>query len=72
MANRTSKGRVTGYDHITVGLDNSTQERVISGSVAPAAHHTDGNGENIAVGSDYGEERHISGSTLMEIEIVSD
>jgi hypothetical protein len=50
---RTALSRRQAYDNIAVGSAISTQERVISGSVAPAKFQTTfAHGENlIAVGS---------------------
>jgi hypothetical protein len=64
---RTVKGRKEAVDNIAVGSAISSRERVIAGALAPDFTAV-GNGENIAVGSDYGEERVVSGSALMETE----
>ena len=66
-AGRIEKGRTRAYDNIAVGSANATRERTIAGSLPPDFTAV-GNGENIKVASDYGEERVISGSTLMENE----
>jgi hypothetical protein len=64
---RVEKGRQEAYDNATVGNAITSRERTISGALPPD-FTTDGNGENIAVGSDYGEERVIYGSALPEDE----
>jgi hypothetical protein len=64
---RVLKGRRQAYDNIAVGSENSAVERTISGSLPPSKN-TIGNGENIAVASDYGEERVIAGALLPEGE----
>lgn len=66
---RTIKGRTDAYDNIAVGSAVTSRERTISGALPPD-FTTVGNSENIAVGSDYGEERVVSGSALMEGERV--
>lgn len=64
---RVSKGRREAYDNIAVGSAVSTRERTIDGSLPPA-NTTIGNGENLEVGADYGEERVIAGALLPEGE----
>lgn len=64
---RVEKGRRVAYDNIAVGSAISSRERTISGALPPDETSV-GNTENIASGSDYGEERHVSGSALMEGE----
>ena len=64
---RVAEGRREAYDNIAVGSGISSRERVIAGATAPDFTAI-GNGENIAVGSDYGEERPVAGSALMEGE----
>ena len=67
---RVAKGRRRCYDNIAVGSVIESVERTINGSLPPA-DATIGNGENIQVAVDYGEERHVSGSLLMEGENVA-
>lgn len=67
---RVSKGRRKCYDNIAVASAITSVERTISGSLPPA-DATVGNTENIQNATDYGEERHVSGSTLMEGENVA-
>ena len=74
---RVYKGRQQAYDNIAVGSAVSSQERTVpdlSGSKAgalPQSFSGIGNLENIAVGTDYGEEQIIkSGTALLEIEKV--
>ena len=64
---RVAEGRREAYDNIAVGSAISSRERTIAGALPPD-FTTIGNGENIAVGSDYGEERPVSGAALMEGE----
>lgn len=64
---RVSKGRREAYDNIAVGSAITTRERTINGALPPNFTAV-GNTENIAVGSDYGEERVVAGSALMEGE----
>jgi hypothetical protein len=64
---RVSKGRREAYDNIAVGSAISSRERTISGSLPPA-DTTVGNIENLTVGNDYGEERHVAGELLIEGE----
>lgn len=64
---RVSDGRREAYDNIAVGSAISSRERTIAGALPPDFTAV-GNTENIAVGSDYGEERAVAGSTLMEGE----
>lgn len=64
---RVSKGRREAYDNIAVGSAITTRERTINGALPPTSTAV-GNTENIAVGSDYGEERVVAGSALMEGE----
>ncbi len=65
---RTTKGRKTCYDNIAVGSAISSKERVIAGAAQETVTDSVGNTENIAVASDYGEERVSAGATLSEIE----
>ncbi len=65
---RTTKGRKTAYDNIAVGSAISSKERVIAGAAQETVTDSVGNTENIAVASDYGEERVSAGATLSEIE----
>lgn len=64
----TIKGRRTAYDNIAVGSAISARERTIGGGNLPPDFTAVGNNENIAVGSDYGEERVVLDSALMEGE----
>lgn len=64
---RVSKGRREAYDNIAVGSAISSRERTIDGALPPD-ETTVGNTENISSGSDYGEERSVSGSALLEGE----
>lgn len=66
---RVSKGRREAYDQIAVGSAITSRERTISGALPPDQTAV-GNTENIAVGSDYGEERVVSGAALLEGEDV--
>lgn len=52
---RTVKNRREAYDNIAVGSAITSRERTIEGALPPA-FTTYGNTENIAVGSDYGQE----------------
>lgn len=62
---RTSKGRREAYDNITMGSAVTSRERTISGALPPDPTVV-GNGENIAVASDYGAEKIIvKGTTLL-------
>lgn len=63
------KGRQIAYDNIAVASAITSVERTINGA-APPANTTIGNGENIQVGVDYGEERTVASSALLEIERV--
>ena len=63
------KGRIIAYDNIAVASAITSVERTINGA-APPANTTLGNGENIADGDDYGEERLVADSALIEIERV--
>jgi hypothetical protein len=62
------KGRRTRYDNIAVGSAISSKERVIAGAAQETVTDSVGNIENIAVGSDYGEERIVSAAALPEGE----
>lgn len=62
------KGRRTRYDNIAVGSAITTKERTIAGAAPETVTDSVGNIENIAVGSDYGEERVMSGAALPEGE----
>lgn len=64
---RVAKGRREALDNIAAGSAISSRERTINGA-APPDFTAVGNTENIAAGADYGEERVVSGSTLMEGE----
>lgn len=64
---RTAKGRRQAYDNIAAGSAISSRERTIAGALPPDFTAV-GNSENIAVGADYGEERAVAGSALMEGE----
>jgi hypothetical protein len=64
---RVSKGRKEAIDNIAVASAISTREKTIEGALPPATTSV-GNSENIAVAADYGEERVIAGSLLMETE----
>jgi hypothetical protein len=64
---RVAEGRREAYDNIAVGSAVSSRERTINGALPPDFTAI-GNGENIAVASDYGEERTVAGSALMEGE----
>ena len=66
---RVSKQRREAYDNIAVGSAITSRERTIDGSLPPD-ETTYGNIENISSGNDYGEERHVAGSVLMEGENV--
>ncbi len=70
---RVSKGRREAYDNIALGGGDAViddRERVIAGSEPPDFTGV-GNSENIAVGSDYGEEQIIvAGTALLEGENV--
>lgn len=68
---RVSKGRREAYDCIAVDAAITSRERVISGAAGPDFTGV-GNLENIFVGTDYGEERLVSGSALMEGERLGD
>lgn len=61
---RTNDSRREAYDNIAVGSAITTRERTINGNLPPD-FTTIMNGENIAVGSDYGAERVVAGSALM-------
>lgn len=61
------KGRRTALDNIASGSAITTRERTINGALPPDFTAV-GNNENIASGSDYGEERTVNGSALMEGE----
>lgn len=58
MAKRTYKARSQAIDNITIGTDNSAQERTIAGSLPPSTS-TWGNTENIAIGVDYGADENL-------------
>jgi hypothetical protein len=64
---RTVKGRKQAYDNIAIGSEISSRERTLSGALPPDFTAV-GNSENIAVASDYGEERVSAGALLSEIE----
>lgn len=61
---RTVKSRREAYDNIAAGSAISSRERTIAGALPPNSTAV-GNIENIAVASDYGNERVVAGSTLM-------
>lgn len=61
----TKRGRRTAYDNISVGNATGT-ERTIDGAAPPS----DVDQDNIASGSDNGEERVVLSSALMEGENV--
>lgn len=69
MAKRTYKARSQAIDNITIGSDNSAQERTILGSLPPSTS-TWGNTENISIGVDYGADENlvVSGTNLLAIE----
>jgi hypothetical protein len=67
---RLSKGRREAFDNIAVGSAISSRERTIAGATPPDFTAV-GNSENIAVASDYGEERVVSGSVLVEAEDIA-
>lgn len=52
---RTVKDRREAYDNIAIGSAVSSRERTINGGLPPD-FTTYGNTENVAVGSDYGQE----------------
>lgn len=52
----TLRARKTAYDNIAVASATGT-ERTISGAAPPSQSF--GNGENIAVGTDYGADENI-------------
>lgn len=58
MAKRTYRARLQAIDNITIGSDNSAQERTIAGSLPPATA-TWGNAEKIAVGTAYGADENL-------------
>ena len=58
---RTVRNRREAYDNIAVGSAISSRERTIDGALPP----TDADKDNIAVGSNNGAERTVSGSALM-------
>lgn len=64
---RVVKGRQEAIDNIAVGSAITTRERVIAGATAPDFTAV-GNSENITSGNDYGEERVVAGSALLETE----
>lgn len=64
---RVAEGRREALDNIASGSAITSRERTINGALPPDFTLI-GNGENIASGSDYGEERAVSGSALMEGE----
>ena len=64
----TVKGRRTRLDNIAVGSAITTKERTIAGAAPETVTDSVGNTENLTVGNDYGEERVVSGSALMEGE----
>lgn len=63
------KGRRTRLDNIAVGSALTSKERTIAGAAPETVTDSVGNTENIAVGSDYGEERVIAGAALPENEL---
>lgn len=64
MANTINlRNRQVAYDNLAVGSDTASAERTIAGSAPPA--QTWGQGENIAVGSDYGPELIIEKTTAL-------
>ena len=69
MSKRTYKARSQAIDNITIGSDNSAQERTINGSLAPDTA-TWGNAENIAIGVDYGADENLvkAATNLLAIE----
>lgn len=58
---RTIRNRREAYDNIRAGSAITSRERTISGSLPP----TEADKDNIAVGSNNGAERVVSGSALM-------
>jgi hypothetical protein len=64
---RTEKSRTTAYDNVAIGSAVSTRERTILGSTAPDFTAI-GNGENIAIGDDYGAENQQEGVDVIAIE----
>lgn len=68
---RTEKSRSVAIDNIAVGSAITSRERTIAGALPPDFTAI-GSGENIAVATDYGDERVVSGSTLMAAEIRAD
>jgi hypothetical protein len=60
---RTEKAKSIAIDNIAVGSVITTRERTINGALPPDFTAV-GNSEKVAVGSSYGTERHISGSTV--------
>lgn len=67
---RTVKARREAYDNIAVGSAISSRERTIAGALPPD-FTTYGNTENIAVGSDYGQENQQVGVDVIAGETVS-
>lgn len=69
MAKRTYRARLQAIDNITIGSDNSAQERTIAGALPPATA-TWGNTENISVGTDYGADENlvVAGTNLLSSE----
>ena len=65
---RTNRSRTEAYDNIAVGSAITSRERTINGALPPDTTVIPGSGENIAVATDYGDERVVSGSALMAIE----
>lgn len=61
----THRSRSKAIDNIAVGSAITSRERTIAGALPPDTSTIPGTGENIAVASDYGTERHVAGSTLM-------
>jgi hypothetical protein len=69
MAKRTYKSQYQAIDNITIGSDNSAQERTINGSLPPSSA-TWGNAENISIGTAYGADENlvVSGTNLLALE----
>lgn len=55
---RTYKARSQAIDNIAVGSAITSQERTINGALPPSTSVW-GNGENIAVGTDYSADENI-------------
>lgn len=64
---RVVKGRREALDNIAAGSAITSRERTIAGATPPDFTAV-GNTENIAVASDYGEERVVAGAALIEGE----